>query len=413
MLHANIRDTKLTITQRPIRHPRLQKKSTTNLSNPRTDDRTPTLMPPETLTVTRTLSTSDGCTAYFATTSRGEKVIVWRGGAPDLPIPLNPILGVGTLEEENCWLEGRPGELCLGDLALPVPEVLLNTLAFQLAGALSLLHDSDIVHGSIDKNAVVIDASGACSWVGTARVEGSEEHDLAALMTLLIELGLHDGLPTEPVRAAALADRLRSRPQDRAALAAWIAAHPEPPSQPEHHQTLMLNPIGLMDEVQHELGADAAGHGLLDRWDHTEDGVDLTDDSTESVVMGSHHAQTRQHILSELFIALDAAIAAPQPPSPTFRRGLSAEPLDPLVALNGLRHDSIHNPQSVSERTAEVSTPETTTPSLHMTDETTGSTGLAPIQQSVLTGLLMAAVLGMVGAAVMLTLVWVILGEVF
>ena len=92
---------------------------------------------------------------------------------------------------------------------------------------------------------------------------------------------------------------------------------------------------------------------------------------------------------------------------------MSAEPLDPLVALNGLRHDSIHNPQSVSERTAEVSTPETTTPSLHMTDETTGSTGLAPIQQSVLTGLLMAAVLGMVGAAVMLTLVWVILGEVF
>ena len=51
--------------------------------------------------------------------------------------------------------------------------------------------------------------------------------------------------------------------------------------------------------------------------------------------------------------------------------------------------------------------------SLNMIEETTGFTGPAPIHQSVVTGLLMAAVLGMVGAAVMLILVWAILGEIF
>ena len=129
--------------------------------------------------------------------------------------------------------------------------------------------------------------------------------------------------------------------------------------------------------------------------------------------MGAHHSQTRQHVLSELFSALDAAIADPHSPAPDFRRALSNEPLDPLVALNGLSHGSIHNPQSVSERTAEVSVPEITAPSMNMVEETTGFTGPAPIHQSVVTGLLMAAVLGMVGAAVMLILVWIILGEVF
>ena len=60
-----------------------------------------------------------------------------------------------------------------------------------------------------------------------------------------------------------------------------------------------------------------------------------------------------------------------------------------------------------------MSAPEVTAPSLNMVDETTGFTGPAPIQQSVVTGLLMAAVLGMVGAAIMLILVWIIIGEVF
>ena len=340
-------------------------------------------------------------------------MIVWIGSPPELPDAFKHVLSVGTLEDEECWLEERPGELCLGDLALPLPDALQSTVIVQLVDSLSTLHASGIVHGAIDENSVVIDSTGTCTWVGIARVDGSEEHDIAALMTLLIAMGLQEGLPAEPVRSEALANRLRAQPQDREAFAEWLAKHPKPPSHPERHHTLTVNPIGLMDEVQHEIGADAEGHGLLDRWEQAHDDGDLTDDSTESVVMGSHHVQTRQHILSELFTALDAAIAEPQLPSPAFRRSLNSEPLDPVVSLNGLRHASIHNPQSVSDRTAEVPTPETTAPSLNMTDETTGFTGLPPIQQSVFTGLLMAAVLGMVGAAIMLILVWVILGEVF
>ena len=92
-----------------------------------------------------------------------------------------------------------------------------------------------------------------------------------------------------------------------------------------------------MDEIQPEIGEDAEGRGLLDRWDHTDDHADRSDDSTESVAVGAHHSQTRQHVLSELFSALDAAIADPHSPAPEFRRALSTEPLDPLVPLNGLQ----------------------------------------------------------------------------
>lgn len=370
-------------------------------------------MPPDILNVTRTLSCADGATAHFATTGRGEAVIVWPGTAPELDGTPQTVLTAGTLSEQPCWLEVRPADRLLGDLSLPLPDAIARTVAIQLTDELTALHAAGIVHGAIDRNAAMITPSGHCSWIGAARVEGSRASDIAGLMVLLVELGVRGGLDADPIAIDSIAEQLGAQPVDPDALVALLERLPPPPIDPVVRHQWLRTPVGLMDEVQHELGDDAEGRGLLDRWDPDEDVADLTDDSTESVVMGSHHAQTRQHILSELFTTLDAAIADPQNPDPSFRRVLNTEPLDPIVALNGLPHGHIHNPHSVNERTAEVSSPEVTAPSHAMIDETTGFTGPAPLQQSVVTGLLMAAVLGMVGAAVMLILVWLILGDVF
>ena len=385
----------------------------TQPSNPRTGAQRPTLMPPHILNVTRTLLSADGSIAHFATTIRGERVIAWRGSPPDLPHGLSRVLDIGTVGEQPFWIEECSSDHCLSDLSLPLPARVASAVAVQLADSLSELHALGIVHGAIDSNAVMIGPDGQCTWIGIARVDGTQEDDVAALSTLLADLGIEGEFATEPLHAKALASHLRTPPDISTEGAAVIAGHLPPLGPFEPHAPLALTPLGLMDEVQHEVGADAEGRGLLDRWDHVEDEVDLTDDSTESVAMGAHHAHTRQHVLSELFAVLDKAISTPRSPAPSFRHQLGDEPLDPIVTLNGLPHGSIHNPQSVSERTAEVSVPEVTAPSLNMIEETTGFTGPAPIHQSVVTGLLMAAVLGMVGAAVMLILVWAILGEIF
>ena len=370
-------------------------------------------MPAETLTLNRTLKSADGATARFATNSQGEPVIVWEGPAPEVPDSLSRVVGTGSVDARPCWLESRPSNHCLADLQLPLPEPLARTVAVQLTENLSMLHAAGVAHGAIDRNAVLVGADGACTWIGTARTEGTMQGDIRALLALLVDLGVTPDNLTEPTSTAAVAAQLRTQGSSPADWLEWLQMHPPHPPPSDTTGTLKLSPLGLMDEVQPEIGDDAEGRGLLDRWDHTDDHADQSDDSTESVAMGAHHSQTRQHVLSELLSALDAAIADPRSPTPDFRRALSTEPLDPLVPLNGLPHGVIHNPQSVVERTAEVSAPEVTAPSLNMVDETTGFTGPAPIQQSVVTGLLMAAVLGMVGAAIMLILVWIIIGEVF
>ena len=370
-------------------------------------------MPAETLTLSRTFKSADGATVRFATNSQGEPVIVWEGPAPEVPDALSRVVGTGSVDARPCWLESRPSNHCLADLQLPLPELLARTVAVQLTEDLSRLHTAGVTHGAIDRHAVLVGADGVCTWIGAARTEGSTPDDIGALLALLQELGVTTDSLTGLTSAASIALHLRGQASSPADWLEWLRLHPPQPPPSDTTGTLRLSPLALMDEVQPEIGEDAEGRGLLDRWDHTDDHADRSDDSTESVAVGAHHSQTRQHVLSELFSALDAAIADPHSPAPEFRRALSTEPLDPLVPLNGLPHGAIHNPQSVAERTAEVSAPEVTAPSLNMVDETTGFTGPAPIQQSVVTGLLMAAVLGMVGAAIMLILVWLILGEVF
>jgi hypothetical protein len=284
-------------------------------------------------------------------------------------------------------------------------------IAAQLADGLAALHASGQIHGAIEAQAVVLAPGGAPAWIGAGRTAGSPEADVEALIGLLTTLVEHPPQLQPTGSAASLAARLREHLDNPASLAPWLA-HQQPQAPSEQTQVvLQLVPMGQLDEVQPDIGADATGRGLLDRWRPLTSDLEYTEDPTDAVDIAQIHTQTRQHVLSALFTALDAAVDTPHSPpaSPALRTLLQSEPLDPIPTINGLAHGPIHNPVGTTERTADIV--ERTQPTPETTEETTGVTGGG--SQSVITGLLFAAVLGMAGAIIMLALVWLIIGDVF
>ena len=376
-------------------------------------------MPSQTFTVIQNPTESCDGLGLVALNSAGDLVTIWSGEPPAIPPGIHPriaqALEQGGGDIGPCWIEERSGQQVLADLPLPIPLSGAISLCIQLADALAALHARGLAHGWAGLDSVVISKSGTPMWIGTGRQKGSSDEDIAALQAM--SLALNPAMPdlAHVSTAASLAAQWRESQQPTQEFRPWLANHP--PSSAETHTpvTLDLIPLGTLDEVQPDLGEDTQGRGILDRWRTGEDEGDLTDDPTVSVDAGAIHAQTRQHILNSLFQALDAAVDAQPATTSTvsFQVDFSEESLDPTPTLNGLDHGLIHNPGGQRERTADVPHPEITHPTADRMDDTTGLTGAIPIQQSVMTGLLMAAVLGMLGAAVMLTLVWLIIGDVF
>ena len=355
----------------------------------------------------------------IALNAAGDLVTIWSGEPPTIPPGIHPRIAQaierGGGDIGACWIEERSGQQVLSDLPLPIPLNGAISICVQLADALAALHARGLAHGWPGLDAVVISRSGTPTWIGTGRKEGSPEEDVAALQAMGVTLNPELPELAHVSTAASLAAQWREALEPTQELSPWLANHP--PSAAETHTpiTLDLIPMGMLDEIQPDVGEDVRGRGILDRWRTGEDEGDLTDDPTVSVDVGAVHAQTRQHILNSLFEALDTAVDAHSstPSIASFQADILSEPLDPTPTLNGLEHGLIHNPGGQRERTADVSHPEITRPTTEQLEDTTGITGAIPIQQSVITGLLMAAVLGMLGAAIMLALVWLIIGDVF
>jgi hypothetical protein len=367
------------------------------------------------LTLTRSFTTVDGCVAHEAITADGQPVTVWPGQPPARSASLHPAvalpLGQGQGPSGPCWVEHRPGRWALSDLRQSMDTAAAIQITAQLADGLAALHAAGQIHGAVEAQAVVLAPGGAPTWIGAGRIEGSPEADVDALMSLLTALIEHPPQLQPFGSAASLAARLREHLDNPVSLAPWLAHQPPQPPSEQTQVVLQLVPMGQLDEVQPDIGADAEGRGLLDRWRPLTSDLEYTEDPTDAVDMAQFHTQTRQHVLSALFTALDAAVDTPHSPSalPALRTLLQTEPLDPVPTVNGLAHGPIHNPVGVTERTADVV--EHTQPTPETTEETTGITGSS--SQSVITGLLFAAVLGMAAAIIMLALVWLIIGDVF
>ena len=376
-------------------------------------------MPSQTLTVIQHPTDPSDGSGLVAITKSGKLVTIWSGRPPDITPGVHPSVArameQGGGDMGPCWIEERNGQPVLADLPLPMPISGAISVCIQLADGLAALHARGFCHGHIGLHAVTLSKSGTPMWIGTGRKRGSIDGDVSALQAM--SDALHPSMPQSShlTSAASLAAHWRESFQPDDTLHSWLSEHTPKTPDSRTPMSLDLFPLGLMDEVQPDLGDDRHGRGILDRWKTGEDGDELTDDPTVSVDIGAVHTQTRQHILNNLFQTLDSALgenATLQVP-PSFKSEILSEHLDPTPALNGLEHGLIHNPGGVRERTGDISHPDITRPVAQNMDDTTGITGSTPIHQSVLTGLLMAAVVGMLGAAIMLTLVWLIIGDVF
>lgn len=385
-------------------------------------------MPRSTIQITRLHKDSAGNPTLEGMTDSGARVTIWPGTPANISVSDHPsishFLGASVMDGEPVWLEHRPGPWALADLKQTLGEAEALDLAVQLADGLAALHSRGLAHGQVDEQAVVLHSDGRPCLIGTGRLDGSPEVDTRDCIALLNRIAPEPFELQEPLNAPMLSAKLREliieRELPASELAQWLNEQGRPEPTEERSVSLELTPMGSTDEVLPDIGLDAPGRGLLDRWGWSDTDNEHTDDPTETADLASTHTHARQQLLDRLERYFDSALGRYQenyqPPGPAFRALVLNEPLDPIPLQNGLPHGAIHNPQDEAESTAEVPPPEPTNPTVEFTDETTGTTGdvgSPPIQASVLTGLLMATVLGMIGAAVMLIAVWLILGEVF
>ena len=374
-------------------------------------------MRPQNLTIIQSPTEPCDGLRLVALTPSGNLVTIWSGSPPSIPPGIHPCIAQalerGSGEIGLCWIEERGGQHVLQDLPLPMPLDNAIAICVQLADALAALHSRGLTHGRTELSSVAISPSGTPMWIGTGRQDSSTVDDISGLKTIGSQLNPDVPLQSEAMSAASLAALWREHLNPHQNIRPWLAQHR--PVMADTHTPLRLElmPLGLVDEVQPDLGQEPHGHGILDRWKTDDD--EFTDDPTVSVDAGALHTQTRQHILNSLFQTLDEAVESKNQTNvpPSFRNQIQREALDPIPTLNGIDHGTLHNPGDQIERTAGKSHPDITHPSTTDSEETTGLTGAIPTQQSIVTGLLVATVLGMLGAAIMLALVWIIIGDVF
>jgi hypothetical protein len=373
----------------------------------------------QTFQLLREYPVADGRSAWEALSADGARVTIWPGLPSLIPVGIHPLLpaaiGSGEMDGGPVWIEQRPGRHLLADMlgTVSMSEGLLWMA--QIADTLAALHAHDRCHGGVDANMVVVNDGSTPFLIGAGRVSGSVGQDIHAVADLLSSFSIDSNVRTVLDSAAAMGARIREIAVDTdEKTPVPLPVHADP--TPVRTESVLLIPLGPIDEVQPDIGADAAGKGLLDRWSNTDAGDELTEDPTESVDRSIMHINSRQPLLAALERHMGTAISQLDDngiaPSPEFRELILNEAPDPLPIPEGLPHGPLHNPVGEAERTAEV-TGTSSIGEAQSTEETTSVTHGSSIQPPLLTGLLMATLLGMVGAAIMLGLVWLTIGGVF
>jgi hypothetical protein len=326
-----------------------------------------------------------------------ERVTIWPGNPPTVPIGLHPVLatpiGHGTHDDQQFWVEDRPPGCLLSDLvAAPAPHDAAR-IASQIAEGLAALHHRGFTHGHLDAARVVLDEDGVPVLIGAGVRPGTPEADLDAMLALCAQIS-----PTHPALAAstmaelstALRERALNSPRQGVTLTTLLAQSTITPPDTCSTLTLSLQPLGFTDEVRVELGPDEAERGLLDRWATEEVSGDLTGDQTESISTTELAAQAKRVLLervTDLYASPELALRFDKHAGASCTAMfalLTDEPLDPLPTPEGvvlLQEPAGSGPESTSEITAEA--PDVFEP--HPTEETTGWTDA--VENTATTGL--------------------------
>ncbi len=269
--------------------------------------------------ILREHATATGGCALEARSADGTRVTIWSGvsatGSTDIH-PLIPVtIGRGTLDDAPIWIELRPGRLVLAEVLEKANRLDRVHWAAQICDAVAALHAIGKVHGCIDEHNVIIDDTGVPFLIGHGQADGTNETDLAAIHTLTRTLAPKISLAETQPSAAALSARLReyaSTLEERTPV--QLTADADPPLL--RTISIDLIPTGSMDEVRVDIGNDAVGPGLLDRWSQPEDPDEFTEDQTESVdrsMLQTHNpdaiAASQSSLAANLFAFADAYLA--------------------------------------------------------------------------------------------------------
>ncbi len=357
--------------------------------------------------------------AWEALDPSGARVTIWPGSPEYVPSNTHPTLpnaiGSGQLDGAAVWIEHRPGSIVLEDIMLRVSVADGIQWIAQLCDAVTALHAIGRTHGNITAKHVLLSPSGKPYLIGTGQREGRVATDLEALIVLAKKLAPLASLTSEDHSAASLAAKLR---ETLAMLPEKTPVQLPPPAErtPIRSSDIELMPLGPMDEVHVDVGADTGASGLLDRWDHFDPEDEFTEDATESVdrsMLQTHNPDAIAASLDQQFESiLETANNQGISPDEDYRQLVLTAPTDPLPIPEGLPHGPLHNPEGDAERTAEV--PASAHPvNIDVHEETTGLTNTAAIPPLYLTGLLTAAITGMLGAIIMLIVVWLIIGGAY
>ena len=357
--------------------------------------------------------------AWEALDPNGVRVTIWPGLPDPIPPNVHPALpeaiGSGEMEGQPVWIEHRPGAIVLEDILIRISITEGLEWLAQICDAATALHARDRTHGNISAKHIVLSSSGQPFLIGTGQQPGGVPSDLEDLIALAKKLAPLASLTTAIESSAALSTKLRET-LNRLPEKTPVQLPKPNDASPVRTADIDLLPLGSTDEILIDMGADPETPGLLDRWEHFDQDDEFTEDPTESADRSM--LQTRnpdtivasldQHFEGIIELANNRGIA----PDEDYRQLILTAPTDPLPIPEGLPHGPLHKPQGDAERTAEVSI-DSPTSDAEGQEETTGMTNTAAIPPLYMTGLLTAAIAGMLGAIIMLIVVWLSIDGAF
>jgi len=199
--------------------------------------------------------------------SSEERVVLWHG-LPPAPVPEHPGVAAVVLEGEidgrRTYAEQVPRGVRPAEHALP--HDLAPYVVARILEAVHFLHEAGQVHGSVGSERVVLGVRGEVVLFGRGRQGGRDRMDLVATLSLYPDGAEMTLLERDALQIAERIDQ--DAPADaREQLGAWVRGVVQ--DAPVIEQVVLTSGERAedgVDEIVPDLGPDAEGSGILDRW---------------------------------------------------------------------------------------------------------------------------------------------------